>query len=352
MLSFLLTGFVVVVVFSIVILVHELGHFLVARKTGVKVERFSLGLGKVLLSKTFGDTEYAICAIPFGGYVKMAGDEPTDTLKTKPGDFYAQPPGKRFWIIFSGAAVNYIFAFLLFCFIVPTARVGMVVDNMPAYRAGIATGDKIVSIDGKKIDYWYQVLEIISKNKSVDPLSIEFERDEKIYDVSIRPEIIETEGIFGNKKSVSKIGIGYYGDVEVLKSSIANHIKVGTQQILSNTTLTYKFLWYLLTGKIALKGSATGPVGIAVMLGKAVQVGFVYLVYLIAHINLALAIFNLLPFPVLDGGHILFLGLEKIRKKALSVKTQEIIQYIAISLILVLFLVITWNDISIWILKR
>ena len=96
MLSFLLTGFVVAVVFSIVILVHELGHFLVARKTGVKVERFSLGLGKVLLSKTFGDTEYTICAIPFGGYVKMAGDEPSDTLKIKPGDFMHSHQEKDF----------------------------------------------------------------------------------------------------------------------------------------------------------------------------------------------------------------------------------------------------------------
>jgi len=96
MLSFLLTGFVVAVVFSIVILVHELGHFLVARKTGVKVERFSLGLGKVLLSKTFGDTEYTIGAIPFGGYVKMAGDEPSDTLKIKPGDFMHSHQEKDF----------------------------------------------------------------------------------------------------------------------------------------------------------------------------------------------------------------------------------------------------------------
>ena len=342
----------VIVVFSIVILVHELGHFFMARHMGVKVERFALGLGKVLLSKKIGDTEYAICLIPFGGYVKMAGDDLTDKPSTNRREFFGQPPGRRFWIIFAGVAVNYIFAFIIFSFIVPTSRIGVVIEDMPAYRSGIETGDKITAIDGKEVKYWYQVLNFISKDYDAKPLKISIDRDGVISEHVITPAILESKGLFGKEIKTPKVGISYFGDVEVLKGGPVKHLVVGASQTFANTALTYKFIWYLITGKVALKGSATGPVGIAVILGKAIKVGAVYLIYLVAHINLALAIFNLLPFPVLDGGHILFLGIEKIRRRPLSVKVQEIIQYIAVTLIIAFFLLVTWNDISVWILKR
>jgi regulator of sigma E protease len=342
----------VVVVFSIVILAHELGHFLVARRMGVKVERFALGLGKVLISKRVGETEYALCAIPFGGYVKMAGDEPTDKISNNKNEFFGQPPGKRFWIIFAGAAVNYLLAFFIFSFIVPTSRVGIVMEGMPADKAGIVTGDKIVSIDGLKTDYWYQVLDIVSRYSNTSPLHVQVDRDGKTSDLFIQPDLIQSKGMFGSRKTVPKIGISYFGDVEILKAGPIEYIVTGARQTLANTALTYRFIWYLITGKVGLKGSATGPVGIAVILGQAIKVGFVYLVYLIAHINLALAIFNMLPFPVLDGGHILFLGIEKLKKRPVSIKVQEFIQYIAIFLIMLLFVVVTWNDITMWILKK
>lgn len=342
----------VVVVFSIVILVHELGHFLMARYMGVKVERFALGLGKVLLSKRIGDTEYAICLIPFGGYVKMAGDEPADKLSSNRREFFGQSPGRRFWIIFAGAAVNYIFAFLIFSFIVPTSRIGIVIKDMPAHKSGIETGDRIVAINEREVKYWYQVLDVVSKDHDARPLRMVIEREGVSSEVIITPDILELKGLFGREVKKSKIGIGYFGDVEMLKGSPVKHLAAGARQTFMNTALTYRFIWYLITGKIALKGAATGPVGIAIILGKAIRVGVVYLIYLVAHINLALAIFNLLPFPVLDGGHILFLGIEKIRRRPISVKVQEIVQYVAVILIIAFFLLVTWNDISLWILKR
>jgi regulator of sigma E protease len=352
MLSFIFTGIIVVIVFSIVILMHELGHFLMARRMGVKVERFALGLGKALLSKKIGDTEYAICLIPFGGYVKMAGDEPSDKISENRHEFFGQPPGKRFWIIFAGAGVNYILAFILFCFIVPASRVGAVIEGMPAQKAGIETGDTIVAINGNKTQYWYQVLDIVSKNRDARPLRIGIDREGELYEFVISPDIVESKGLLQKSKRGPKIGIAPYGDVKLLKAMPVQYLVMGLEQTFSNTTLTYRFIWYLLTGKVALRGAATGPVGIAVIIGHAVSVGFIYLVYLIAHINLALAIFNLLPFPVLDGGHILFLGIEKIRKRPISVKVQEIFQYVAIFLIILLFLIVTWNDIVMWILKK
>lgn len=352
MFYFIFTSIIVVAVFSIVILVHELGHFLMARRMGVKVERFALGLGRALISKKIGDTEYAICLIPFGGYVKMAGDEPSDKLSENRHEFFGQPPGKRFWIIFAGAAVNYILAFILFCFIVPTSRVGAVIEGMPAQKSGIETGDIIVNINGINTKYWYHVLDIVSKNQNARPLLIEIDREGELYEFTVFPEIIESKGLLQNTIRSPKIGIAPYGDVELLKAGPMQYVVTGLNQTFSNTTLTYRFIWYLITGKVALKGSATGPVGIAVIISHAISVGFIYLVYLIAHINLALAIFNLLPFPVLDGGHILFLGIEKIRKRPISVKVQEIVQYVAIFLIMLLFLIVTWNDIMIWIVKK
>ncbi len=342
----------VVVVFSVVILAHELGHFLMARYMGVKVERFALGLGKVLLSKRIGDTEYVICLIPFGGYIKMAGDEPTGKPSSNRQEFFGQPPGRRFWIIFAGAAVNYIFAFLIFSFIVPTSRIGMVIKDMPAYKSGIETGDRIVAINDKEIKYWYQVLDFVSEDYDARPLKMMVDRGGVTFEATITPDILELKGLFGREIKKPKIGISYFGDVEVLKGGPVKHLTAGARQIFANTILTYKFIWYLVTGKIALKGAAAGPIGIAVILGKAIKVGFVYLVYLVAHINLALAIFNLLPFPILDGGHIFFLGIEKIRKRPLSIKVQGVVQYIAITLIIAFFLLVTWNDISLWILKR
>jgi len=343
---------VVIVVFSIVILVHELGHFLVARRAGVRVERFSLGLGKVLFSKKIGETEYAISAIPFGGYIKMAGEEPSDKREGKPWEFYQKAPGRRFWILIAGAGLNYILAFMIFSFIVPVSRIGVVIKDMPAHKAGLEGGDKITSINGKVTRYWYQVLDILSADKKAKPFRFRIDRDGKSLEKIIKPDILESKDIFGRTRTHPKIGIGSYGDVELLKTSPLGYIKTGMRQTYYNTALTYKFIWYLVTGKVALKGSTAGPIGIAVILGKAVKIGIVYLIYLVAHINLALAIFNLLPFPILDGGHILFLGLEKLRRRPLSFKVQEMMQYAAITLIIAFFLLVSYNDIMIWILKK
>jgi regulator of sigma E protease len=341
----MLTFVVVIIVFSVVILLHELGHFLVARKMGVKVERFSLGFGKVLLSKKVNDTEYAVSAFPFGGYVKMAGEDPSESHTGASWEFCAKAPGKRFWILIAGAGINYLFAFLVFCFIVPTSSVGIVLKDMPAYESGLQTNDRIVSIDGKPTKYWYEVLDIVSKNTQANPLIFKIERDKNIKEVIIAPKLIESKNIFGKKIKRPKVGIGYYGDVVLLRANPYECIKTGIRQTLDNTILTYRFIWYLITGKVSVKGTVTGPIGIAVILGKAVKIGMVYLIYLVGHINLALAVFNLLPFPVLDGGHILFLGLERIRKRPLNPKVQEVIQYIAIVCLVAFMLFVTYNDI-------
>jgi len=344
----MLTFVAVIFVFSFVILIHECGHFFMARKMGVRVERFCLGLGKVLWSVKKGDTEYAVALIPFGGYVKMAGEEAQDEKTGKPWEYYSKSPGRRFWILVSGAGMNYLFAFLVFCFIVPTPRIGMVLEDMPAYKAGVQTGDIIRSIDGVETNYWHDILDRISANDKASPMRVEIERDGKLLDVKITPSFLESKDIFGRKSSQPKIGVGYYGDVVVMKAQPLRYLSLGIRQTMDNTLMTYKYIWLLITGKVAVRGSVTGPVGIAVIIGKAAHIGFAYLLYLIGHINLALAIFNLLPFPVLDGGHVLFLGIEKLRKRPLSPKVQETMQYIAVSLLVAFFLFVSYNDIVMW----
>ena len=161
----------VIIVFSILILSHELGHFLMAKKMGVKVEVFSLGLGPKLWSIKKGETEYAISAIPFGGYVKMAGEEPGEALKGEEWEFYSKPIDKRFNIVVAGSVINYILGFVLFCMVfmagapVPTSRIGRVLEGYPAEKVGLKENDKIIEIDGRKIKYWEEVLNIIHKKK-------------------------------------------------------------------------------------------------------------------------------------------------------------------------------------------
>jgi regulator of sigma E protease len=278
----------------------------------------------------------------------MAGDEPSSEVLKENYKYFGQAPGRRFWIIFAGAGLNYLLAFVIFCFVAPAARIGLVVKDMPAYKAGIESGDRILSVNNNRTEYWHQVIDMISSNHSAAPLSIQLERNGRVFEAVVVPEIAGE----GDSGKIQKIGISSYGDIRFLKAPAAQYILTGMRQTLSNTVLTYRFIWYLITGKVALKGSATGPVGIAVIIGRAIHVGMAYLLYLIAHINLALAIFNLLPFPVLDGGHILLLGIEKIRKRPVSVRVQEFIQYAAIFLIILLFATVTWNDITTWIIKK
>jgi regulator of sigma E protease len=140
--------------------------------------------------------------------------------------------------------------------------------------------------------------------------------------------------------------------VEIIKAHPLQYITAGVKQTWANTAITYTFLWRIITREVSLRDNTAGPIGIAVILAEAVKIGFAYLIYIVAHINLALAVFNLLPFPILDGGHIMFLGLEKIRRKPLSFKTQEVIQYGAMSILIAFFLFVSYNDIMVQVFKR
>jgi regulator of sigma E protease len=347
----MLTIFVVFVVFSILIIVHELGHMFAAKKVGVKVEKFSLGLGKKLFGIKKGETEYVISAFPFGGYVKLAGDNPAETKGT-PGEFFSKSPLKRFLILVSGALTNYIFAFVLFSVIfmmgIPslTTRVGKLLPDYPAAAGGIKVDDRIFEIDGKRVEYWSDLVDIVQESTSSASLDFKVERDGRILNFRIAPRVIKTKNIFGQETTIGMIGVSPTEEMIFVRHNLFKSVLLGGERLIMLTKLTYKSLWLLITGGLPVRESVTGPIGIAVLIGKAAESGFIYLLMIMAHINMALAVFNLLPFPVLDGGHILFLAIEKLRGKPVSPRIQEAIGQVALYLLIALAVFISWNDVA------
>jgi len=341
----------VILVFSILIIVHELGHMLAAKSVGVKVEKFSLGFGKKLFSIKKGDTEYILSLFPLGGYVKLAGDD-VQSLKGTPEEFYSKSVFKRFLIIVSGALTNYIFAFLLFVAIftigVPmhTASVGKLIPDYPAATSGLKEGDIVLAIDNKDVKYWSDLLNIVGQNITGRPLDFSVKRGKKNLHFKISPKIIKTKNIFGKEIIVGKIGIYNSEEIIPLKHNIFQAVILGGKQLFMFIGVTYKGLWLLITGGLPFRESVMGPIGIGSLIGQQAKLGIVNLLNIMAHINIALAVFNLLPFPILDGGHIVFLGIEKLRGKPVSLRVQELISQVGFYILIAFALFVCWNDMT------
>ena len=342
----------VVISFGILILVHEFGHFIVAKLMGVTVETFSLGMGPKLISRKFGGTEYVISAIPLGGYVKMLGEDSADAKAKDPGEFMSKKPWQRFLVLVSGAFLNYVLAFVLFSAVFMIGypgmgtTVGTMVDKMPAKESGlIKENDKILTVDGKSVRFWEDMVESIQNANTGKPINLLIDRGGNQVTVHIIPKISEGKNIFGKTLRLGKIGIGPKDELVKLKYGFFESFYYGYERLIKLTVITYKGIWYLFTGGIPVKESVAGPVGIFVITKKAADLGFVYLMIIMANINLAIAVFNLLPFPILDGGQVLFLGIEKLRRKPMSKKAYEFIINASWALIIGFVLFVTWNDI-------
>ncbi|MGB3114461.1 MAG: site-2 protease family protein [Candidatus Omnitrophota bacterium] len=347
----MLTAVIVIVVFSVLILVHEAGHLIAAKKAGIGVKVFSLGFGKRLWGKELGGTDYRISLLPFGGYIKMAGEDPTEATGRK-DELYSKPPGSRFWVMVAGALTNYVFAFILFSIIfmigVPTLtnEIGQVLNGYPAQEAGIQMGDKILSINEKEIKYWDDVIDSIKKESAGGAaLNVELERRKRVFSIKVKPQIYTVTNIFGQTISRPMLGIAPVNRVLPVRYDPFRAVYHGGKRLLVLTGMTYKGIWLLLTGGLPVKKSVTGPVGIIHLIGQAANLGVVPLMIITAHVSMALAIFNLLPFPPLDGGHVIFLGLEKLRGRPISHKVQENITNVAFLILIAFVLFVTWQDI-------
>ena len=334
---------------SIIIVVHELGHFLMARAVGVKVERFSLGFGPQLLRVTRGGTEYALSLFPFGGYVKMAG-EATEIEEgpKKPWEYRARSVWERFSIVLAGPLINYLTGFglfvLIFCVGAPvlSTKIGQVLEGYPAAQAGLQSGDRILSINGKPMDTWEDVTQSIHSQTGLVGLTVE--REGKPFTLTLQPQLKEVTNLIGQKVRVSMVGITPSDEVESRRYPFSQAVFKAAQRIWTLTSLTLQALWRMLTGGLSIKESVTGPIGIFYLTSSVAKQGLISLLQLIAILSTSLGLFNLLPVPVLDGGHLLFLFLERVKGRPVSIRAQDLMTRVGLGLLALLLVVVTYND--------
>ena len=336
------------IVISILIIVHEFGHFIVAKSLGIRVEKFVLGFGPQLLRIKRKHTEYGISLIPFGGYVKLAGDT-QEECKGKKWEYFSRPPVQRAGIVVFGPILNYVLAFVCFCLVffigfpTLTSEVGELMEDYPAIEAGVLPGDNIINIDGKDVQYWEELQEIVfnSKEGELEVLALRGGKERKFY---ISPKRETIKNIFGQEETIGLIGIKPVDKFVKLKYPFGESIVQGSKRLMFMTGMTYKALYMIFTGGISLRESVTGPLGIFMITGKAMEEGIVYLIQVMAILSMSLAIFNLLPLPILDGGHLIFIVLEKIRGRRLSKNVDEWINRIGFTFIIFLALFVLYND--------
>lgn len=337
-------------ILGFLVIVHELGHFVVARWSGVRILRFSVGFGPRVMAWTRGDTEYAVSAIPLGGYVKMAGEQRTKETY-EPWEYLSKPVGTRARIVFAGPLVNYLVAFaslwLVFVIGYPELlpEVGKVVDGMPAQAAGLQQGDRIQSINGRPIHTWEEMTQVIYEAPG-RPLTVELERNDGPQALSVTPQAKAITDPFGRPKTIGLIGIAPSGAFQSYRVSPLAAFGRAFRQQNEWTKQTLLALWSTLTGKLSLRDSVTGPIGLVYLTSEAVRMGVAPLLFLVSLFSLSLAIFNLFPIPILDGGHLLFLAIERLRGRPVSLSVQERSFQVSFVLLMALVLVICLNDVS------
>jgi len=337
-----------ILILSILILVHELGHYIWAKRLKIKVEKFSLGFGPKLLSKKIGETEYMLCAIPFGGFIKMAGDS-AEEFHGEPDEFLSRKPGERAGIIFAGPFANYILAFLSLWMVYylgypkVTTTVGELVEGMPAAVAQLKVGDEIVEVDGVKVRYWDEMAKAIRARKG-ETLHLKVLREKEELSLALTPEAKEVETVWGKKVEVGLIGVKPSGDIVKVRYGFWDSFGKGLGNLIQMTGMTLLAIFYIIIGTMSFKESVTGPLGIFLIASNAAKVGFSAVLHVIGILSMSLAVFNLLPLPILDGGHIFLAALEKIRKRPLARRTEEVISNIGLSFLIVLAIFIFFND--------
>ncbi|MGB8516607.1 MAG: RIP metalloprotease RseP [Gallionella sp.] len=413
------------IVIGILVFVHEFGHFLMAKRAGVRVEKFSLGMGPKLFGFKKGDTEYVLSALPLGGYVKMAGENPDEDPTGAPDEFQSKTVWQRAKIAATGPLTNIVLAFIIMplVFMVGTysegpAKVGYVEKGSPAERAGFVAGDVIEKINGRSISDWTRALTLIAVNPDTD-VTVIIERQGEKKALTLRPDLAtelkigtsglvpdmpaeigklkpgfpaEQAGVMVNDKIIAVDGKTIYhwiqfstlvrdskgnkltltlerngkrmekiitpkedGGRQVIgvepvmrlvfkKYGFTESLRLGFEKTIESVDLTFITLKKLVTLDLSIK-TLGGPVMIAQMSGQAAAARLSAFLSLLAMISISLGVLNLLPIPVLDGGMILFLVIEAVRKKPLSRKVMEVSQSIGAGLLITLIAVVSYNDV-------
>ena len=340
-----------ILILGILVFVHELGHFLTAKKSGVFIHEFSIGMGPLLKTiKGKDGINYSIRALPLGGFVQMAGEiyEDDDTDKIPKDKFMCNKKWyQRFIILFAGVFNNFLLALVLlfviaFVWGAPSLDpvIHGVTEGKPAEAAGMRAGDTILSVNGKKVSTWdkAQLLLIVKDKDNTYEIKVKH-TDGKKETLKIKPETVKDEK--GNKSKVFGIEI---------KQKVSGKFKVGAslKYAFQKFGATVDQMWLticnLFTGGISIN-NLSGPVGIYTVVGESRKAGFENIVFLTAYLSINLGIMNILPIPALDGGHIMFLIVELITRKKVNAKVESILTTIFFSLLMLLMLYITLHDI-------
>ena len=340
-----------IIVLGVLISFHEFGHFLLAKLFNVMVLKFSLGFGPKLIGKKIGETEYVISAFPLGGYVKLLGENDDEEITPEEAhrSFSTQPVVNKIAIAAAGPVFNFLLAFLLFCGIyvlagypIMTAEVGQVRPNSPAHKAGILTGDIIEYIEGKKINKWRDIKEFVEKSPDRG-LKMVILRGDKRTSTVVFPEEETVKNIFGEEIRSPLIGIVASGSIKTVQLGLFQAIREGGEKTWEVTALTVLTIVKLFQGIIPLK-TLGGPIMIGQLTGEIARENLSYLFPFMAVISINLAILNLLPVPVLDGGMILFFLIEIAIRKPISIKKREMAQKIGFFFLILLMAIVFYND--------
>jgi regulator of sigma E protease len=343
----------VVIVFGVIVFVHELGHFLAAKAVGVGVERFSLGFGPKVFGKQIGETEYLLSAIPLGGYVKMIGEEvgeetpETDVQRS----FSHQSLSRRFLIVFAGPLFNIITAFFVFSLTflsfgehVPLdiPKIGGVVPDLPAQKAGLEVGDEVLSVTGIPVKTWAELAEKIQGSEGKETvLLVRKGKDQQTTELLVKPEL--RDDLAGG--GAAKYAIGITPASEVKSVALGRAVVLGAQQTWFWIQLIFQSLVMFVTGGVSAK-ELGGPILIAQEASRQARLGLDYLLRFTGIINVNLAVFNLLPVPVLDGGYLLFFTIEAILGRPPSTRSREMALRVGFLLIITLIVFVVYNDIA------
>lgn len=338
----MLTILACIFVFGILVTVHEFGHFITAKLTGMKVEEFSIGFGPTIYQQQEGETLYSLRMLPLGGYNKIAGMDPDDPDDPEHG-FNSKPVSSRMLVILAGSLMNILLPvliffglFLAFGMDVPENKpvLGQIIEGYPAEQSGLKEGDRILSINGKPVHEWLDIRKNIA-DSGMQPIPFEIQRDTEKLTITVTPGVNPETGkpFIGVVSSLKNVRLT---PVQAAVASVS-----ATKNIIKNM---YASLYHMVTGKT--KAEFSGPVGVAKMAGEVAHKGFDRLMQFTAMLSLNLAIINLLPLPALDGGHFLILLIEAVTGHKLGKTAMQNIQKVGVAMILALTIFATFKDLT------
>lgn len=315
-----------IVVLGVLVVVHEFGHFVMARACGIRVEKFSIGFGPVVFGQKRGETEFCVSLLPLGGFVKLAGENPEEA-KGLPFEFQSKRFIQKFAVVVAGPLMNALLAFVIFAGVYlvgqPTlsTTVGKIMPGTPAESAGLESGDKILNVDGKSVRLWEDVL--LAIRQGGERLEFGIERKGVSQTVEIVTQAREARGFFGKKTTHRFVGIAPSAEIFYERQGFFKAIRLGFLKVCFLTSSIFYSLGLVVTGALPFKDSLTGPIGIFMMTQEAARSGVLVLLNFVASLSVSLFVLNLLPIPVLDGGHLVFFAIEKLKGSPLKESVKE-----------------------------